>query len=93
VIDILEGSGLQPLQPITLLSVSDEIPDAVASNWAWLQAKQGSDTADVPPGTILAFANNGTATVLGLDRGKATGTFAANAQSQLAFDLDRSSVT
>ena len=75
------------------MPVADEVPDAVTSNWAWLQAKQGSDTADVPLGTILAFANNGTATVSSLDCGKATGIFAANAQSQLAFDLDRYSVT
>ena len=91
-IDILEGSALQPLRPITLLPVADEVPDAVKSNWAWLQAKQGSYTADVPPGTILAFANNGTGAVSSLDCGKATGTFAANAQSQLALDLVRCSV-
>jgi D-alanyl-D-alanine carboxypeptidase len=93
VINILEDSGLQPFQPVTLLPVADEAPAAFTSKWAWVLAKQGSETADIPPGVLLALAKDGTATVLSSDCGQATGTFMADPESQLALDLDRSAVT
>ena len=93
VVNILEGRGLQPFQPVTLLPIADQAPGIYASKWQWVQAKQGSETADIPPGIVLAFAKDGTATVSSLDCGEATGTFTANPQAQIAFDLDSSAIT
>ena len=93
VANILEGNGLQPFQPVTLLPIADGAPAAFMSKWEWLRAQQGSETVDIPPGTILAFAKDRTATVASPGCGQATGTFAANPEAQISFDLDRSAVT
>ncbi len=93
VINILNGSGLQPFQAVTLLPIADQLPSLVTSDWEWRQATSGADIIEIPPGFILSLTKDGNATVSSATCGLVTGTFTANAQGQITFDLDTSAVT
>jgi amidase len=93
VINILNGSGAQPFQSATLMPIAAEIPAFANSNWQWVQAVEGSNATDIPPGFILSLAGDGTASVSGPTCGPISGSFTADVQAQISFEFDLSAVT
>ncbi|MFN2137971.1 MAG: amidase family protein, partial [Candidatus Promineifilaceae bacterium] len=91
--NILSGRGLQPFQALTLLPIADQSPSFTASKWQWMQTKNGSDVADMPPGYVLSLAKDSTATLDAPTCGPVHGTFSADAQAQITFEFDLSAVT
>ncbi|MFN2173014.1 MAG: amidase family protein [Candidatus Promineifilaceae bacterium] len=93
VINILNGSGAQPFQSATLLPIAAETPAFATSNWQWVQAVEGSNVTDIPPGFILSLAGDGTASVSGPTCEPISGSFTADVQAQISFEFDLSAVS
>ncbi len=93
VLNILDGSGAQPFLPVTLLPIGQQYPGLAPSNWEWKQFAGASGPTDIPPGTTSALASDGTIRASSEACGMAAGTFSANAQAQISFDLDAAGVT
>jgi amidase len=93
VINILTGAGVQPLLPLSLLPVGEQFTSAASSKWQWMQALDGAEVVEVPPGFVLSLARDGTASLSGPSCGPIAGTFAADAQGQIGLEFDLSAVT
>ena len=93
VLNTLNGNGTQPFEPVTLLPIGDALPALAPSNWEWVRATSGADVVEIPSGFVLSLIKDGSVTLSSTTCGPVEGTFTADAQSQISFDLDTAAVT
>jgi D-alanyl-D-alanine carboxypeptidase len=91
VLNILNGSGAQPITGFTLLPVGEIAP----SRWSWTQFINPAESMDIEQsaGTRININKDQTVLVVHPDCGLAAGTYTVDGTGQIDFELDDSNVT